>query len=202
MYGVFRQTRANLPSRYVFSVVRLAPPSTPTAERPCASWIASISAADSARSPRSYGIGAEAAAATTDRGASAVVQPVGMRALQVALDALRAEHAAVERELLPRLEADDLVVADLELDAALLAAEAAVRLDEPVRLDVVDSRTPVIDDRCGPKRCDDPELVDGKGRHAAYLAIDGRCALIEPLAPCAPCASPNSARRQRGQICW
>src|SRR4029453_16120159 len=40
-------------------------------------------------------------------------ETVGMRALQVALDSLRAEHAAVERELLPGLEADDLVVAHL-----------------------------------------------------------------------------------------
>ena len=32
-----------------------------------------------------------------------------MRALQVALDALGAEHAVVEREILPRLEADDLL---------------------------------------------------------------------------------------------
>ena len=58
-----------------------------------------------------------------------------MRALQVALHAFGAEHAAVERKLLPRLEADDLVVFDLELDAALLAAEAAVRLDEAIGLD-------------------------------------------------------------------
>jgi hypothetical protein len=43
MYGVFRQTRANLPSRYVFSVVRLAPPSTPTADGPCAAWMRAIS---------------------------------------------------------------------------------------------------------------------------------------------------------------
>ena len=56
-----------------------------------------------------------------------------MAALQVALHALWAEHPAVERELLPGLEADHLVVAHLELDAALLAAEAAVRLDQPVR---------------------------------------------------------------------
>ena len=41
----------------------------------------------------------------------------------------------VERKLLPRLEADDLVVLHLELDAALLAAEAAVRLHQPVGLD-------------------------------------------------------------------
>ena len=64
---------------------------------------------DAARSPR------RRASALKPRGArrvapSAVEQPIGMAALQVALDALRAEHAAVERELLPRLEADDLVV--------------------------------------------------------------------------------------------
>ena len=75
-----------------------------------------------------------------------------MRALQVALHALRAEHAAVERKVLPRLEADDLVVPNLELDPALLAAEAAVGLDEPSGSTLVDSRTPVIADRCGPKR--------------------------------------------------
>jgi hypothetical protein len=37
MYGVRRQTRANLPRRYVFSVVKLAPPSTATADGPCSS---------------------------------------------------------------------------------------------------------------------------------------------------------------------
>src|SRR5690606_1802164 len=35
----------------------------------------------------------------------------------------------------PRLHADDDLVLDDELEAALLAAEAAVRLDDPVRLD-------------------------------------------------------------------
>src|SRR6185295_8005910 len=59
-------------------------------------------------------------------------EPVRVFVLEIALDALRAEHPAVERELLPGLEAHDLVVADLELDAALLAAEAAVRLHQPV----------------------------------------------------------------------
>ena len=62
-------------------------------------------------------------------------QPVRMRALQVSLDALRAQHAAVEREVLPRLEADDLVVLHLQLDAALLAAETAMRLHESLGLD-------------------------------------------------------------------
>ena len=43
-----------------------------------------------------------------------VEQPVGVAVLQVALDALGAELALVERELVPRLEADDLVVLDLQ----------------------------------------------------------------------------------------
>ena len=54
-------------------------------------------------------------------------QAVGMLVLHVALDALGTELPLVEREVLPRFEADDLFVLDLELDAALLAAEAAVR---------------------------------------------------------------------------
>src|SRR5579875_1942122 len=60
-----------------------------------------------------------------------------MRALQVAFDAFWAEHAAVKRELLPRLEANDLIPPDLELDAALLSTEAAVRFDEPLHLRAV-----------------------------------------------------------------
>jgi hypothetical protein len=43
---------------------------------------------------------------------------------------------AVEGEVVPRLEARDDVVLDLELNAALLTAEAAVRLDKPVWLGV------------------------------------------------------------------
>ena len=64
-----------------------------------------------------------------------VQQPVGVAALQVALHALRAELALVEREVVPGLEADDLVVVDLQLDAALLTAEAAVGLDHLVDLE-------------------------------------------------------------------
>ena len=62
-----------------------------------------------------------------------IEQPVGMIRLQVTLDALRAQHSAIEREILPRLEADHVVLPDLELDAALLSAEAAMRLYQPVR---------------------------------------------------------------------
>ena len=98
-----------------------------------------------------------------------------MRALQVALDALRAEHAAVERKVFPRLEADDLVVLDLELDAALLAAEAAVRLDQAVRLDAASSsaRRPSIDRQMR------AELVSmiAADRRAGFVAIGSSASL-------------------------
>ncbi len=55
-------------------------------------------------------------------------EAVRVVALEVALHALGAELPLVEGELLPGIEADDLVVLHLELDAALLAAEAAVGL--------------------------------------------------------------------------
>ena len=58
-----------------------------------------------------------------------------MRSLQVAFHAFGAEHAAIERKLLPRLKADDFVVLDFELNAALLAAKATVRFDEAIRRD-------------------------------------------------------------------
>src|SRR5262249_4909776 len=51
-----------------------------------------------------------------------------VRSLQVALHALRAQLALVEGELVPGLEADDLVILHQQLDPALLPAEAAVRL--------------------------------------------------------------------------
>ena len=53
-----------------------------------------------------------------------------MAALQVTLDALGAEHAAIERKVLPGFESDHAIVADFELNAALLAAEATVRLHQ------------------------------------------------------------------------
>ena len=60
-------------------------------------------------------------------------KPVRVAALHVALHALGAEHAVVERELFPRLEADDSVFANLQLDAALLPAEAAMGLHQLFR---------------------------------------------------------------------
>ncbi len=63
-------------------------------------------------------------------------QPIRMSPLKVAFDTLRTKHASVEGKVVPRLEARDDVVLDLELNAALLTAEAAVRLDKPVWLGV------------------------------------------------------------------
>jgi hypothetical protein len=61
-------------------------------------------------------------------------QSVGVRSLEISLDPLWAEHAAVEGEVFPWLEADDLVASHLELDSALLSAEAAMCFDELVWL--------------------------------------------------------------------
>ena len=131
-------------------------------------------------------------------------QPVGMRALQVALHALRAEHAAVEREVLPRLEADHLVVAHLELDAALLAAEAAVRLHQPIGLDA--GRQPHARHRgqVRPEPFDDAQGIDRNLSHVGYLCLVA-CRHRAAFRYCchnAPCARPNSARRHLGQTSW
>ncbi len=50
--------------------------------------------------------------------------------LHVAFDAFGAEPPFIEGELLPRLEANYLIPRDLQLDAALHTAEAAVRLHQ------------------------------------------------------------------------
>ena len=56
-----------------------------------------------------------------------------MPALQIPFHPLGTEHAAVDGEFLPGLEADDLVLFDLELNAALDATKTAMRLHQPVR---------------------------------------------------------------------
>ncbi len=71
-----------------------------------------------------------------------ILEPVRVLVLHVALYALGAELAAIEGKVLPRLKADDLVVAHSQLDAALLPTEAAMGLHhsifffraEPIRL--------------------------------------------------------------------
>src|SRR5207344_1012224 len=86
------------------------------------------------------------------------------------------EHAAIEGKVFPRLEANHLVVADLELDAALLPAEAAVGLDEPFGLDA--RRQPSARHRrhVRPVPFDDAERVGGNLSHAGYLPLVRRMA--------------------------
>ena len=63
-----------------------------------------------------------------------VQQAIGMIGLQVAFYAFGTQHAPVERKLLPGLESDHAILANLQLNAALLAAETAVRLHQAVRV--------------------------------------------------------------------
>ena len=63
-----------------------------------------------------------------------IKQPVRMVVLEIALNPLGAEPTLVERELLPGLEPDHLVVFDQELDPALHPAKAAMGLDHLIRL--------------------------------------------------------------------
>src|SRR5690606_17969457 len=62
-------------------------------------------------------------------------ESVRMGLLQVTLHAFGAEHAAVEGELVPRLDPHHGVRLGLELEPALLPAEATMGLDVAVRLD-------------------------------------------------------------------
>src|SRR5262249_26378565 len=96
-------------------------------------------------------------------------QAIGVLVLHVALDALRAELAAVERELLPGLEADDLLVLDAKLDPALLPAETAMGLDLAIRLA---DRRPAAGGHLvtvWPERIDDLFDGDGERGHGSPL---------------------------------
>ena len=119
-----------------------------------------------------------------------VQQPIGMTALEVPLDALRAELALVERELVPRFETDDLVAVDLELDPALLAAEAAVGVDDAVDLEPGLPAT-------------GRGLVEVRAVAGDQLLVGDRRAGHQPNPPTrADWARVTWARRQRGQVSW
>ena len=109
-----------------------------------------------------------------------------MAALEVPLHALRAELALVERELVPGLEADDLVGVDLEDDPALLATEAAVGLHLAVDLEV----------GVPPTRW---RLVEMGAVAGDELVLGDRGTGHQPNPPTrSDCASVNSRRRQAG----
>jgi hypothetical protein len=57
-------------------------------------------------------------------------QAIRMVVLHVAIDTFGAKLSAVEREFLPGLKTDHVIVANLKLDAALLATETTVGFDE------------------------------------------------------------------------
>ena len=119
-----------------------------------------------------------------------VEEPVGVVALQVALDALGAELALVERELVPRLEADDLVVLHLQLDAALLPAEAAVRLHRAVR---VDARVPPTRRR----------LVEVRPVPVDQFLVGQRSSGHQPKPPTrTDWANATWRRRHAGHVSW
>ena len=119
-----------------------------------------------------------------------IEEPVGVGVLQVALDALGAQLPLVEGELVPGLEADDLVVLHLEDDPALLPAEAAVC---PHLAIGVDPRVPAA------RRC----LVEVRAVAGDQLVLGDRVPGHQPNPPTArDCANATRARRQRGQWSW
>src|SRR5262249_11563038 len=82
-------------------------------------------------------------------------QAIRMRALQITLHTFRAEHSPVERKVFPRLESDHLIVLDLKLNAALLPAETAVRLDNLVGFDTCLQPHPSIENQVWTKAFSD-----------------------------------------------
>src|SRR5439155_16268047 len=74
-------------------------------------------------------------------------QAVGMIVLQVAFHTFGTKLALIDRELFPRLEADYLVVFDLELNATLDAAKATMRFHEFVLLARVPDTRGCVDGR-------------------------------------------------------
>ena len=66
---------------------------------------------------------------------------------------------------------------------------------------LVDSRSPVIADRCGPN-CS-MIFSSSTGIVAMLVELVGvRACALSARVQSAPCARPKSARRHRGQICW
>ena len=80
-----------------------------------------------------------------------------MLVLHVALHALGTKAPLIKREVFPGLKTDHLVVFYLELNAALLSAEAAVGFDDAVRFNI---GVPSV---CGDSVQSRPELGDQLG---------------------------------------
>jgi hypothetical protein len=89
--------------------------------------------------------------------------------LQVTAHPFGAEHAFVDGEVLPGLKADDLVVLDLQLVAALLAAEAAVGLDSRSGSTGESARWPVGYAFNGPNLASSSEVKGGSAAIGPFL---------------------------------
>ena len=117
-------------------------------------------------------------------------QPIGMLVLQVALHPLGAELAAIEGKLLPRLEADNALVLDLELDAALLPAETAVRRDDAIGLA---AGRPAAGGLVARMRSEIPDEVRNRRGQSGHQA---------PRLQSSSCVTARFFRRHRGQTSW
>ena len=114
-------------------------------------------------------------------------QAIGMLVLHVAFDALGTELPLIEREVLPRFEADDFFVLDLELDAALLAAETTVRRHDAVRFA---SRRPAARRFAVGVRSEPRHEIGNRVRQSRHQA---------PRLQSASCVSARLFRRHVGQ---
>src|SRR3989442_14595508 len=97
-----------------------------------------------------------------------------MGTLHVSLHALGAQHAAIERKLLPGLEPDHVVVASLQLNAALLTAETAMSLDKFLRR--IGGLVPPADRRLilkmGPEAFEGFGFVNRRNGHELPLSVE------------------------------
>jgi hypothetical protein len=96
-------------------------------------------------------------------------QPIRVVVLEIAFDPFGAELALVKWEFQPRLHADDGIVLDLELETALLAAEAAVGLDQGIRLDAGIQPNALGIGWVGSKLVDNLAHIDRYNRHHSLL---------------------------------
>src|ERR1044071_89278 len=125
-----------------------------------------------------------------------------MLVLHVALHALGAETSLVEGKVLPGLKADHPVVFHLELNAALLSAEAAVRLDDLVRFHfcIPSVRGNPVQSR--------PELSDQLGNrywcfgHKSLVDSEGDIRRVPCSRHLPSWAMASDLRRQAGQTSW
>ena len=117
-------------------------------------------------------------------------QAIRVLVLHVALHALGAELPLVERERLPRLEADDLLVLHFELDAALLTAEAAVGRHDAVG---VAGRVPAAGRLAVEMRAELRDEIRDRGGQSGHQA---------PRLQSASCVNARFLRRHGGQTSW